>query len=69
MLTAKARWYDLLRVAEDQGVSSAYSANYMKLQGGNTLTGLSSNMDTLSIYWNKSTPTVEISDLCVVRFY
>ena len=25
--------------------------------------------DTVSILWNKSSPTIEISDLCVVRFY
>ena len=34
-----------------------------------TLTGMSANMDTVSIYWNHSTPTVEISDLSIIRFY
>jgi len=24
---------------------------------------------TVSIYWNRLTPTIEISDICVLRFY
>ena len=33
------------------------------------MTGLTDYMDAISIYWNKNVPTIEISDMCVVRFY
>ena len=65
--------YAFLRCAEDELCSSTFATNYITsyttIIASLTLTGMSANMDTVSIYWNKSTPTVEISDLSVIRFY
>jgi hypothetical protein len=65
--------YAFLRCAEDELLTSTFAASYITSYtaaiANVTLTGLSANMDTVSIYWNKSTPTVEISDLSVIRFY
>jgi len=63
-------FYTLLRAGEDENLSTTFSTTYtIKTVTGITVTGLPSVMDTLSIYWNKSTPTVEISDISVIRFY
>ena len=63
-------FYTLLRTGEDENLSTTFSSTYTV---ANTIpisvTGLPAVMDTLSIYWNKSTPTVEISDISVIRFY
>jgi len=65
--------YVFLRCAEDELLTSTFAANYITSYTGTaanlTLTGMPANMDTVSIYWNKSTPTVEISDLSIIRFY
>jgi len=65
--------YAFLRCAEDELLTSTFAASYITsytaASASSTLTGMSANMDTVSIYWNKSTPTVEISDLSVIRFY
>ena len=63
-------FYTLMRVMEDEKLTSTFSLLYITGQTtGSTLTGMPSNMDTVSLYWNKATPTVEVSDLCVIRFY
>lgn len=62
-------FYDLLRSMEDE-TSANYATNFTNATGTSaSLTGMPSNFDTVSVYYNKSTPTIEISDLCVVRFY
>ena len=65
--------YAFLRCAEDELLTSTFAANYITsytaASADATLTGMSANMDTVSIYWNHSTPTVEISDLSIIRFY
>ena len=62
-------FYDLLRCMEDE-TSANYATNFTTGTGGSgSITGMPSNFDTVSVYYNKSTPTIEISDLCVVRFY
>lgn len=62
-------FYDLLRCMEDE-TSGGYATNFTDTTGTSTsITGMPSNFDTVSIYWNKSTPTIEISDLSIVRFY
>lgn len=61
--------YTLLRVGEDEALSSSFSTTYTTTVTPVTVTGLPSIMDTVSIYWNKSTPTIEISDISIIRFY
>lgn len=61
------RFYEFLRVMEDEGFT--YGTTYLTAFTAVTMSGLPSVMDTLSIYWNKSVPTIEISALSVVRFF
>lgn len=67
--------YSFLRAIEDESISSAFAQQYI----GSTMGGFgpyyqngfdpSQPMDTVSIYWNKSVPTIEIAEVCVLRFY
>lgn len=66
-LAQNPRFYDLLRSMEDPGLSG-YGATFVTARGANTRTGMPSNMDTLSVYWNYATPTIEFSEICVIRF-
>jgi len=59
-------FYDFLRCMEDNSLSS-YAPTYIGGASGMNRTTVD-NLDTLSVYWNYSTPTIEIADLCVVRF-
>ena len=69
MASLATAFYTLLRAGEDENLSTAFSATYTTTAVTVAVTGLPAVMDTLSIYWNKSTPTVEISDISVIRFY
>ena len=62
------RFYDMLRVAEDTTLSYG---PYITAAGGNTAlyTGLPTNFDTVSVYWNKTTPTIDLLELMTIRFY
>ena len=60
MLTTESEYYSTLVGIVDTYVDRMNSA---------TATGLSSNLDTLSIYWSLASPTVEITDVCVLRYY
>lgn len=64
------RYYDMLRSAEDTALS-AYGASYITPLSMNTtnFTGLPSNFDTVSVYWNKTTPTIDLFELVTIRFY
>lgn len=68
--TTTTTFYDLLRSMEDEAAGN-YATAFMSSTPATSLsvTGMPSNLDTVSLYWNKSTPTVEISDLSIVRFY
>lgn len=61
-------FYDMLRIVEDEP-ANGYTTPYLDILQQQTATGLTSNLDTLSIFWGKSTPTMEISDVCVLRYY
>lgn len=66
---ADATQAQLLNMMDDDA-GSGWSAIYTNMNSW-TLTlaqgGGGQAMDSVSIYWNHSTPTVEISDLCVVK--
>lgn len=68
-ITQTPRFYDLIRSMEDEVVTGGYAVTFVDFLGAASVTGLGSSLDTLSIYWNKLTPTIEISDICVLRFY
>jgi len=67
--------YAFLRSIEDESVSSTFATTYItNSQGGFAVvyqTGFdpSQPMDTVSIGWGKSVPTIEIAEICVIRFY
>jgi len=64
--------YSFLRCIEDETYLSAFAATYQSAQGtagGYSVTGLPQVLDTVSIVWTKSTPTIEICDITVLRFY
>lgn len=50
---------------EDTGNFTTY---FERLAAANA-TGMSTNLDTLSLYWSLASPTIEITDVCVLRFY
>jgi len=61
--------YAMYQLAEDESLASGVSSNYLTGSlGPFTHTGLPAVMDTLSILWSKSTPTLEIAELLVLRF-
>ena len=69
MASLATTFYTLLRAGEDEALTTTFSTTYTSTLAAIAVTGLPAVMDTLSIYWNKSTPTVEISDISVIRFY
>ena len=60
-------FYDFMRFMENEGAASA--TGFSAWGATRTITLTSTVLDTTSIYWNHSTPTIEITDMCVVRFY
>jgi hypothetical protein len=59
-----------LRVMEDESFNSTFATGVQNTGNGiYSQNGLPLVMDTVSIVWNRSTPTVEIADLGVMRFY
>lgn len=63
--------YDLLRIMDDEASTTAFTNNFVTQFGPRTISGMSNvvDLDTLSIYWSHSTPTVDVHDICVVRYY
>jgi len=61
--------YDLLRCIEDENISSAFASSRITKDADSVVSGMPSNFDTLSLYWNKATPTIELSDVFAIRFY
>lgn len=57
--------YDFLRCMEDE----SYIGNFLTFGNTLTLTGLPTVMDTLSIFWNRNLPMLEIDNLVLVRLY
>lgn len=63
--------YHLLRTLDDEVGTSTFTASYFDWLVLRTITGMSNvvDLDTVSIYWSHSTPTVEVHDIVAVRFY
>lgn len=59
-----ARFYDYLRTLDD----GTYAGNFVTTGNGSTLGSLPSNMDTISIFWNRNIPMLEIEYLTVMAF-
>jgi hypothetical protein len=68
-IAQQPRFYDLVRSMEDEVVTGGYADTFVNILGTALASGLGSSLDTLSIYWNKLTPTIEINDICILRFY
>lgn len=68
-------FYDLMRCMEDEEMNTIANGGYGRTfvdhnLSSATATGVSSTLDTLSFFWERaSLPTIEVSDLCVLRFY
>lgn len=45
------------------------STTYFDRLGAANATGMTTTLDTVSIYWSLASPTFEITDVCVLRFY
>ena len=66
-------FWDMLYNMEDQEIATDYAKRFSydsvgPLTSTQTVTCTRVDMDTLSIYWNKASPTVELSDVCVLRY-
>lgn len=63
--------YHLLRTLDDEGGGSTFTVNYFSWFNSRTVSSMSNVVDlnTLSVYWGHSTPTLEVHDICVVRYY
>lgn len=65
---ADVSFYDFMRGMENE--AGGGTAGVTVYGTARVISGMATTfLDTLSIYWNKSTPTIEINDLCVLRFY
>lgn len=62
-------WLNFMRSMAIEHWEAATLGVYVSQGNNATASGLTSNLDTLSIYWSLASPTIEISDLCVLRFY
>lgn len=68
--TLKVSRDTFLRVMEDESFNSSFSSQVQTTGNGPYYqNGLPLVMDTVSVVWNRSTPTVQFADLCVIRFY
>jgi len=62
--------YSLMRVMEDEGLATAYSTTYVTGGSGPYYqNGITVPLDTLSIVYNRSTPIIEIANICILRLY
>lgn len=61
--------YDLMRCVEGEDIGG-YPGNFITGPASSAaMTSVASNLDTLSIYWNRNIPALEIYDVVVVRYY
>jgi len=65
--------YALRRCTEDENNSTAFTQAYVTTSMGGFgpyyQSGLPTVMDTLSISWTHSVPTIEIAEICIIRFF
>lgn len=60
--------YTLLRIMQIDTLD-AFATNYISNPPSSAAVTSPANLDTLSLYWNRNIPALEIHDLCVVRYY
>lgn len=63
--------YDLLRILDDEASNTTFTNNFVSQFNSRTISGMSNvvDLDTVSVYWSHNTPTVDVHDICVVRYY
>jgi len=61
------QFFDFMQAMEYEAIPGGYT--YCNVLNAANATGMSTNLDTLSIYWSLASPTIEITDVCVLRFY
>jgi hypothetical protein len=62
--------YHLLRSLDDEVGTSAFTATYFSWMNARTVTMSNVvDLDTVSVYWGHSSPTVEVHDIIIVRYY
>lgn len=62
-------WLNFMQGVEIEEWETATLGVYVARLNTATASGLNYNLDTLSIYWSLASPTIEINDVCVLRYY
>src|SRR5512143_618706 len=68
MIVLNTRFFEFIRSMEDAPGTSFFNT-YLPISNSVVMSGLTGTLDTVSVYWNKAVPTIEISAISVVRFY
>lgn len=68
MIVLNTRFFEFIRSMEDEPGTS-FLNTYLTISNSVVMSGLTGTLDTVSVYWNKAVPTIEISAISVVRFY